>query len=52
MFLLFYNNNLNESKKTKINRERDPMPPPLKMASGSLEDITMAGVGGGGDRIR
>ena len=24
------------------------MPPPLKMASGSLEDITMAGVGGGG----
>ena len=25
------------------------MPPPLKMASGSLEDITMAGVGGGGD---
>ena len=23
------------------------MPPPLKMASGSLEDITMAGVGGG-----
>ena len=25
------------------------MPPPLKMASGSLEDITMAGVVGGGD---
>lgn len=25
------------------------MPPPLKMASGSRLDITMAGVGGGGD---
>jgi hypothetical protein len=36
------------NKRSRREKERNLIPPPLKMASGFLEDIRMDGGGGGG----